>query len=363
MVHRFSPTTRYENKVVGGDNGYSTLYRDVARGGTFSLGLSRDQAKRLDPTASSTTSPSLYEVSGNTAVAPELAPAPAPLVTGLSPGVSASHLTSPMATAAPQPVVGGLRLSLATDRFPPNPFVGPNGLASRLNGSIDLGPSQVSASLSGLQPLPQGFALTPWLIADLAIPSDLDPQDLALLPRVSPEFNLPGECFTVDGQACNIGRNDVRSWNAVGVAVRPGTLTVSPEGSCNGQWAWSDDWNWALHPMSLLGSGGSLNAAVPSGVAMNVLTDLFLRPATVFPELPLQQQFAQRLMAIWQRHLSLWDKNGDGTITPEEVAGAAGAFLGPEQFRRAALTLEPIGQRSTPHLLPTQQACLAVGLP
>jgi hypothetical protein len=88
-----------------------------------------------------------------------------------------------------------------------------------------------------------------------------------------------------------------------------------------------------------------INVPLPTGTVARILTDLFMRPATVHPELNLKTQFAQRLTAVAQDVLA---------------APGAVAYLDPAQFTRAAVTMEGI-VRGTARLQPTREACVLIG--
>ncbi|HWI53805.1 MAG TPA: hypothetical protein VNT01_16830, partial [Symbiobacteriaceae bacterium] len=152
----------------------------------------------------------------------------------------------------------------------------------------------------------------------------------------------PGAVFTVDGNPATYGKNS----NTLSVAVCPGGFTQA------GNDAWSltgtlePATNQAFHPLAILGPAalGNIDVALPSGTVARILTDLFMRPATVHPELPLKSHYNQRLAAVVQRALT----------DPDAVA-----YLAPDQFTRAAVTLEGI-VRGTPRLMPTREACCLI---
>jgi hypothetical protein len=101
--------------------------------------------------------------------------------------------------------------------------------------------------------------------------------------------------------------------------------------------------NQTYHPLALLGPAALANIDTPlsTGVAARILTDLFMRPATVHPELNLKTHFPQRLAAIVHDVLS-------GSPSPAYIDGS--------QFTRAAVTLEGL-VRGTPRLMPTRETC------
>jgi hypothetical protein len=203
----------------------------------------------------------------------------------------------------------------------------------------------VSAVVGGLAPH-KDPVIRPvlWLLCDLSVPHDLAPGDLAQLPRgAGGTGNQPGAIFTVDGNSPTYGKNA----NTLSVAVSPGALSQ----------AGSDAWtltatlnpanNQAFHPLAVLGPSalGNIDVALPSGTVARILTDLFMRPATVHPELTLRSHYPQRLAAVVQRVLT-----EPGAI----------AYLPADAFSRAAVTLEGI-VRGTPRLMPTREACCLMG--
>ncbi|MCG0238825.1 MAG: hypothetical protein L6E13_06170 [Firmicutes bacterium] len=251
--------------------------------------------------------------------------------------------------------------------FPRNLLCVPGGPCCEARGSAELRAggdvAQLTARVNGLGPLPPGTNLTVWLIHDLVVPDTLHPADLACLPRLAPGVNLPGTRFTVDGLPPNLGRTDVPAWNTVAVPVRAGELTVQPDGTALLQVPLSPDRNLALDPRALVaGIGGAAAPALPSGIVAAILTDCFMRPATVFPQLDVRTCLPQRIAAITQAVVSRFDKNCDGCVTPEEVAGVPGAFLCPGDFNRLAITAEPVA-KTAPALLPTEAGLVLVGHP
>lgn len=184
---------------------------------------------------------------------------------------------------------------------------------------------------------------TLWLIQDLRVPHDLAPADAARLPRgAQGTGNQPGEPYTLDGNPPTYGLNG----NTLAIAIAPGALV--PEGGERHalEAAIDASTNCGFHPLYLAGPEALANAneAVPSGTLAALLTDLCLRPATVYPDLPVTTQFLPRLRAVASRHL--------GAQAP--------TYLDPAQFSRAAVTLEgPV--RHTPWLLPTRETCLLMG--
>lgn len=206
-------------------------------------------------------------------------------------------------------------------------------------------PPAVTGSLTGLRPLGDP-AITPtlWLIHDLIVPFDLAPADMAQVARgPSGMGNLPGAIFTVDGLSPTYGAQS----NTLSIAVSPGGFTQAADGSWQLSGRLDSAANQAFHPLAVLGPSalGDIDAPLPSGTVADILTDLFMRPATVHPELPLKTHYPQRLAAVVRRRLGLGE----------------GRFLAPEQFTRAAVTLEGL-VRATPRLMPNRESCFLSAL-
>lgn len=196
----------------------------------------------------------------------------------------------------------------------------------------------VAGSLYGMPALPdRSLAPTLWLLHDLTVPLDLSPADLAALPR----GNQPGLLFTQDGRPPSFGPQA----NVITIAVPVGCFEPTPEGSWQVNAVLSPNVNQTFHPLAVLGPNElqDPNLSMPSGTMTGVLTDLFLRPATLLPHLRVREQHAERLRAICQS----W------ALRPaQHLDGAA--------FTRVAVTLEgPV--RSTPSRLPTQEMLILWG--
>lgn len=271
-------------------------------------------------------------------------------------------------TLAPTQITAGQIMQFVLDSmsFPRNALCLPGGPAVAAQGIVEISagarPARVVARVTGLGPLPPGTVLTVWLLHDIVVPASLDPADLAALPRLAAGVNAPNSVFTVDGQPSTVGRADVPVWNTVAVAVRAGTLTVQPDGSATLEVPLTDEVNLAIDPRVLLGGGlVPVTATMPSGIVAAILTDVFMRPATIFPQFTVAQAFPQRLLAVTQAVVQRFDRGGDGLITADEVQGFPGAFLTPGQFTRVAITVEPV-TRATPETLPTEQGVVLVGL-
>lgn len=260
--------------------------------------------------------------------------------------------------AAPATVAPAVEFLLDNKPFAWSPLCLPGGLAHQASGVARLQGDNLSAEVTGLSgALPPNTGLWLWLLRDLVIPRDMDPRDLALLPH-GPDGrgNQPGGIFTLDGTAPGIGAGV----NTVALAVRAGELPFS-ESKTEMAGTIQNNLNLTFDPRVLLGQGGvaDLSSALPSGLTDRILTDLFLRPATVLPELSIRTHFGQRLLALAQREIAALDRNGDGMVTLDEVGESPDLFLPSDQFNRAAVTLEPAAKLVP--LMPTQTSCLLVG--
>jgi hypothetical protein len=196
----------------------------------------------------------------------------------------------------------------------------------------------VAGRLYGMPALPDR-SLTPtlWLLHDLTVPFDLAPADLGTLPR----GNQPGLNFTQDGRPPSFGPQA----NVVTIAVPVGSFEQSPEGSWQVNAALTSGVNQTFHPLAALGPNelADPNQSIASGTMTAILTDLFLRPATLLPHLRVREQHAERLRAICQS----W------ALRPAQ-------YLDGAAFTRVAVTLEgPV--RSTPSRMPTAEALILWG--
>lgn len=247
--------------------------------------------------------------------------------------------------------------------FPRNVVCIPAGVAAGATGTVEIRagaqPARLVARVRGLGLLPPGTVLNVWLIHDLVVPPTLDPADLAALPRALAGVNQPGQVFTADGQPSTVGRPDVPFFNTVSVPVRAGTMTVQPDGTALLEVPLTDEVNMAVDPRVLLGVPGvPPTATMPSGIVAAILTDVFMRPVTVAPDVPLAN-FALRLLTVVQAALARFDRNGDGFITADEGAGIPGAFLEPQQFHRVVITVDPATLGGAP--IPSDQAVVLAG--
>ncbi len=205
---------------------------------------------------------------------------------------------------------------------------------------------RVVGQVAGMSPLADP-AIRPvlWLIHDLPVPVDLSPQDLAQLPKGRLGVgNQPGEIYTLDGNPPTYGPGA----NTLSISISPGAFNLGADGVWHLEGRIDEQTNQAFHPLAVLGPSvlADLDAPMPSGVVARTLTDLFMRPATVRPDLTLRSHFPQRLTALLQQ------AEGDPT-TERFVDGSA--------FMRAAVTLEGL-VRGTPRLMPTRDACFLIAM-
>lgn len=275
----------------------------------------------------------------------------------LQPGTSSSRIYSSQArvTISPGQTAGAVRpaappasavpeqrfsFQLSSQGLPPASLIAPGAEGSVTVAGPKGGAAQVVGRLTGLRPISDPVIRpTLWLIRDLIVPQDLSPADAALLPRgPGGTGNQPGATFTLDGNPPTY----TLASNMVSVVMTPGTFALGPDGAWQMKGTVDPQTNRAFHPLVTLGPAvvPDSNAVAPTGMVVRILTDLFMRPATVHPEWNLRAHFPQRLMAIAQDH-----------------AGAAqGAYLEMADFQRAAVTLEGL-VRATPPLMPTRETC------
>lgn len=220
------------------------------------------------------------------------------------------------------------------------------GISGRV--ALEGGPGEsyrVTGQITGLPSAPDP-AIEPvlWLIHDLTVPADLAQADLAALPKGSTGTgNQPGTVFTMDGNPPTYGPQ----FNTLSVTVSPGRFTRGESGTWNLAASLDPGTNQGFHPLYFAGPTAlaDINAPVFSGTLAGIMTDLFMRPTTIHPELPLSTRYLDRLRAITARHLG---PNQETSV----LDGSA--------FTRAAVTLEGV-VRPTPTLMPTRESCILLG--
>ncbi len=292
---------------------YSTANRDMGAGGVYTTRRPVPSAPRAAPR----TPPR--------AATPREAPAaPAPVVPV---PVRHSFLLRHSGLPAAQRLAPGVQGTLVLEERPGQPH-------------------RVEARLSGLDRIPDP-AVRPalWLLHDLTVPLDLNPADLTALPHsLSGTGNQPGQPFTFDG---NPPTYEGPGSNTLSLAISPGRFSLSDDGTWRLETTLDPGVNQTFHPLYYAGPEhlADPNQGFPSGTAARILTDLFMRPATVHPELPVRSQFMDRLRRIVGRYL-------DGHAGDEVLDGAA--------FTKAAVTVEGL-VRATPTLMPTREACILLG--
>ncbi|MFZ5823203.1 MAG: hypothetical protein ACOY94_02475 [Bacillota bacterium] len=235
-------------------------------------------------------------------------------------------------------------------RLSPEGLPGASTIFPEVTGRVALegspgGPFQVEGHLSGLPAAPDP-AIGPvlWLIHDLTVPVDLAPADLAALPRgAAGSGNQPGTVFTMDGNPPTYGP----TFNTLSVTVSPGRFSQVDANTWRLQATLDATTNRGFHPLYFAGPEAlaDINASIPSGTLAKILTDLFMRPATVHPEFSLERDYLPRLKAITARHLG---------------AGGQASLLDGSAFTRVAVTLEGL-VRPTPTLMPTRESCILLG--
>lgn len=307
---------------------FSTLQRDVASGRVFS---SRQGRVTVLPTGSKVPAHLLPQPP---AAQPVAAPSPSLQTPSLqTPSLQAPFVPAPTA-------VRGYRFALAAQGLSAAAQVGQNGYGTVTVLPVPGGSYGVSASLAGVRPLNDPAVLpTLWLIHDLTVPADLNPADLASLPK-GPDGtgNHPGSTFTLDGTRPTYGSQS----NTLSICISPGSFSVQPDGTWQLSSIVDQQTNQSFHPLFLLGPAAlsDMNASLPSGMVAEILTDLFMRTATVHPELSPRSHLPQRLAAV----------------TARVLAGGRPHFIDGSFFTRAAVTIEgPV--RTTPRLMPTRQTC------
>jgi hypothetical protein len=238
-------------------------------------------------------------------------------------------------------VPASVTFNLATHGLPAAAHIAPGGASGTLTVAARPGGGHsVTGTVQGVRPLTDPVVRpVGWLIHDLTVPHDLSPADLAALPRGrTGTGNQPGAVFTIDGNAPTY----TPDCNTISICISPGSFTPETDGTWKLDGTIDAGTNLAFHPLVFLGPAAlaDMNAPIPTGTSARILTDLFMRPATVHPELNGRSQFPQRLMAIVR------DVLGN---SPEA------AFLTPDRFTRAAVAIEGL-VRSTPSLMPSRDS-------
>lgn len=206
---------------------YSTLQREVSSERVYSSGRSRGKRGHQQPGAR-VISVRAVPIAPQAAPVERLAPVAAPVDPPVQQSVAAQPATAQPAFAVPAGLPAAVQAALAAvlpsagAAFPPETLTAAvpsatfaltsQGLpaaakfAPNATGVVTVSgapgqPLSVTGSLTGLQPLSdQSIRPTLWLIHDLAVPTDLNPADVAQLPRGSAGFgNQPGSVFTLDG--------------------------------------------------------------------------------------------------------------------------------------------------------------------
>lgn len=268
---------------------------------------------------------------------------------------------------------------------PGHPFTGPGGPAYRARGEVRLRvwPDGTGALLTRAEGLrlannEGGFYQT-WLVADLRVPRRLDPLDRERLPRADPQANQPGGLFTLDGQPPRVlGPSASERPNTVWLAVRAGAWGTDETGRQPGaRWFLNDFSNWTFwlpegwggSPPPLVEAAEGLRdpdaagthavRGLPSGLAFEILTDLFIRRGTVLPEGPLEP--GPRLLALMAERIAPLDSDGDGLLGYPDVVGRPGLFLSPLTFQRVVVTRELPSAATVPRGYPSTAAVVMAG--
>ncbi|HEY8530940.1 MAG TPA: hypothetical protein VIL08_01715 [Limnochorda sp.] len=268
---------------------------------------------------------------------------------------------------------------------PGHPFTGPGGPAERARGEalLRVWPDGTGTLLTRAEGLRlannEGGYYQTWLVADLVVPRRVDPADAARLPKGEAGVNGPGEIFTLDGRAPRfLAPLPEHPPNTVWVAVRAGAWGTDETGRQPGaRWFLNDFSNWTFWipeawggpPPPFLEEPGrprDPDAAharavrgLPSGLAMELLTDLYIRQATVLPEVASDPR--ARLEALWRTRVSPLDADGDGLLGYPDVVGRPGLFLNPLSFQRVVVTRELPSAATRPRGYPSTAAVVLAG--
>jgi len=275
-----------------------------------------------------------------------------------------------------------------------------------------------------------------WMIHDVVVPEiaepranglaqygTITPEDAAILAAMGTGNNIPGNIFTVDGNAPVFpSPNDVFpdiQGNTVAFPVSIGAFNSLQQSDIHAYWEFNAGTNWVFPHYELPSTGGLpgtfelglqydvasvvpgsgpsgvlndvavygdnpndprdpdraegiesqiefRNRFIPSDLTTELLLDVLLRPATFEPEIldPIQ-----RFYDAYAYEVSLVDQDGDGVISfvEADINGESDGlsnrrlYLSPRDFNRFAVTRELNDGLLAPRFAPSQRAYVASG--
>jgi hypothetical protein len=268
-----------------------------------------------------------------------------------------------------------------------------------------------------------------WMIRDLTVPEvgvgfgTMTQADADALAAMGTGNNVPGNIFTVDGNAVRFPRADDVfpdiQGNTIGFPVSIGAYNSLQQSDAHSYWEFNAGTNWTfplyelpftggvpgtfdaglqygfssvvpgsgpagiINPSEVLGDDPDdprdpdraegnpaqvefRNRFIPSGLANEVLLDVFVRVASFEPGVT---DVGQRIFDAYAHEIAKVDANGDGAISfveadiDEESDGLSNhrLYLSPRAFNRFAVTRELNDGLLAPRFAPSQRSYVASG--
>jgi hypothetical protein len=345
--------------------------------------------------------------------------------TSTVPGINdGGFATAANAANGGQPTIGSVRVVLEPKKSKPTD---PNDVRAAIDVFTDISGLFVINNESGWYEA--------WLIHDLRVPkvaqpgSDgtaqygtITPADAEALKAIGAGNNVPGNIFTVDGNAPKFPAADDhfpdKQSNTVAFPVSNGTFNASQQSDVHAYWEFNPGTDWTFPLYELPATGGipgtfdaglqygvsslipgsgpagvsndrvaygdnpdnprdpdraegavnrreTRNRFIPSGLANEVLIDVFLRVKSFEPGVDLPQ----RLFDAYAHEIAKVDQNGDGVISFAEadVEGTSASlpntrlYLPATAFNRFAVTREINDGLLAPRFAPGQRSYVLGG--
>jgi hypothetical protein len=271
-----------------------------------------------------------------------------------------------------------------------------------------------------------------WLMWDLRVPrvapplldgraafGTMTPADAAALAARGTGNNVPGNFFTLDGNAPRFS-SAVIPGNTVGLPVSIGTFNAQQQSDVHAYWEFNRGTNWVFPHYELPFTGGlpgtfpalqyalqsvipgsgpngvqntaathgddpnnprdpdrsepvssgqteTRNRFIPSGLAAEIFRDVFARPASFLPGVT---DIRERLLRAYAIEVARVDQTGDGALSFAEadVEGFSDGspntrlYLSPRSFNRFFVTREINDGLLAPRFEPSQRAWVLSGL-
>ena len=270
-----------------------------------------------------------------------------------------------------------------------------------------------------------------WLMWDLRVPrvaapladgraqfGTMTPADAAALAARGTGNNVPGNFFTLDGNAARFSTAEIPG-NTVGFPVSIGTFNAQQQSDVHAYWEFNRGTNWVFPLYELPFTGGfpgtfpalqyalqsvipgsgpngvqnttathgddpnnprdpdrsepvgsgqteTRNRFIPSGLAAEIFRNVFTRPASFLPAVT---DIRERLLRAYAIEVARVDQNGDGALSFAEadVEGLSDGlpntrlYLSPRSFNRFFVTREIDDGLLAPRFEPSQRAWVLSG--